>query len=330
MKVEFITSDQDRIEGVNNFINDWNGELDFINCMTSGSTGQPKLRTIRKSFMLESAKMTGAYLKLQENDTALHCLSMNTIAGKMMVVRAIVLNLRLIVVDVTSDPLKQVNYPVDFAAMVPIQVQSTLPKISLIQKLIIGGGIISGQLWDRISNEKLDAYQTFGMTETISHIAMRKISKEKRRYEVLPGIEIDAKNGCLIIHAPNLGVEHLLTNDHVEIDTAGSFEWLGRKDFVVNSGGIKIHPEIIESKLDAIIKLPFFVIGLPDDVLGEKLVICVEGNCDFQRDSFSSVLDKYEIPKELFAFEAFIRTESGKVNRLKTIALKSHAKKQVL
>ena len=330
MKIEFVTVDPIRINDVRSFIKEWNSGLDFIESKTSGSTGKPKTIRILKKHMISSAKMTGEFLELKANDSALLCMSTDTIAGKMMIVRAIVLDLNLIVTDISSAPLKNSDRKIDFAAMVPMQVEGSLNELSLINKLIVGGGAISNHLWNSISESDVIAHQTFGMTETISHIAMRKISNELTNYKLLPGIEIGVQDDCLTIDAPDLGVENLQTNDQVEIDEDDTFKWLGRMDFVINSGGVKIHPEVIEEKLSALINLPFFVIGLPNDTFGEKLILCIEGDCSIDKNDLKSCLDKFYIPKEVFYFEKFTRTDSGKINRLKTIERIADAKKQVL
>lgn len=330
MKIEFVTVDPIRINDVRSFINEWNNDLDFIESTTSGSTGKPKIIRLLKQHMAASAKMTGEFLQLKANDSALLCMSTNTIAGKMMVVRAIVLDLDVIVTDVSSSPLNNINREIDFAAMVPMQVEGSLNRLSQIKKLIIGGGTISNSLWNSISENKIQAYQTFGMTETISHIAMRKISEHPTNYRVLPGIKITVVDDCLKIDAPDLGVEQLQTNDQIEIAEDGTFSWLGRTDFVINSGGIKIHPEVVEEKISALIHVPFFVFGLPDDMFGEKLILCVEGKISIEKSDFEAYLEKKIIPKEMYCFEAFSKTESGKINRLKTIAHIGNAQKRLL
>jgi len=330
MKVEFTTHDPIRINDVRSFIDEWNSGLDFVESKTSGSTGKPKTLRLLKKHMIASAQMTGDFLNLKENDSALLCMSIDTIAGKMMIVRAIVLDLNLIVTDITSTPLKNTTRKIDFAAMVPMQVEGSLNELSLINKLIIGGGVISNHLWNAISVSECLAYQTFGMTETISHIAMRRVSNELTNYRVLPGVEIAVEEGCLSINAPDLGVENLQTNDQVEIYEDGSFKWLGRKDFVINSGGVKIHPEVIEDKLESLIQQPFFVIGLPDDTFGEKLILCIEGDSSILKSELETCLNKFYIPKYVYFFDEFSRTASGKINRLKTIERIADAKKQVL
>ena len=330
MKIEFATDDIVRIDDVRSFINEWKNDLDFIETKTSGSTGKPKTIRLHKKYMIASAKMTGEFLNLKVNDTALLCMSIDTIAGKMMAVRALVLGLDLIVTDVSSSPLRGLERKIDFAAMVPLQVDGSINEIAQINKLIVGGGTISNQLWNSISESDILAYQTFGMTETISHIAMREISNNVSNYKVLSGVKIAVVDDCLKIDALSLGVENLQTNDQIELAQDGSFSWLGRKDFVINSGGIKIHPEVIEEKLSPLISIPFFTFGLPDVTFGEKLVLCIEGEIELQKNELEDCLEKFYTPKEAYFFNEFSRTESGKVNRLKTIERIGNAKKQVL
>lgn len=330
MNIEFLTDDTQYIEEVISFINEWNNDLDFIEIKTSGSTGKPKTIVLKKEHMIASVKMTGEFLKLKKDDVALLCLSPNTVAGKMMIVRSLVLGLKLIVVDVNSSPLKNVNRKIDFVAMVPLQVQNSLNDLNKVHKLIVGGGVISNQLWNEISGLGIKAFQTFGMTETISHIAMREISTNNSNYLPLKGVELKTVNDCLYISAPNIGVEGLQTNDIVQLEDDGSFIWLGRKDFVVNSGGVKLHPELIESKLNDLIESPFFTFGIKDEKLGEKLILCIEGKNTIEKDDFLSILDKFEIPKEVYFFKKFDSTESGKINRLKTVDRLKDADRKIL
>jgi len=331
MNIEFCTNNNQFKEQVLSFIKEWNNELDFIEIKTSGSTGKPKTIKLQKKHMIASARMTGKFLELEKGNSALLCLSPNTVAGKMMIVRSIVLELNLIVVDVNSTPLaKNISQPIDFAAMVPIQVQNSLKHLNQIKKLIVGGGTISNQLWKSISGQNITAYQTFGMTETISHIAMREISSTPINYLPLEGVSIEIIEDCLSISAPALGVENLKTNDIIELAKDGSFLWLGRKDFVVNSGGIKLHPELIESKLENLISSPFFTFGITDEKLGEKLILCIEGKVSLEKKIFLDYLDKFEIPKEIYCFDSVDRTDSGKINRIGTIERINNVERKVL
>jgi len=334
MYIIYHTDDSFLRRAIADFVEEWKNNSNLIQVNTSGSTGRPKSITLLKSHMEVSARMTGDFLDLRKGDTALLCMSPETIAGKMMLVRALVLEMNLIVAPVSSTPLKGIDESIDFAAMVPFQVEKSLDEtpenLKAIKKLIIGGGSISIALWTHISEIPTLCYQTFGMTETISHIAMRRIETSASTYEALPEVQLTTKNDCLVITAPNLGIDHLETNDIVKL-TENRFEWLGRKDFVINSGGIKIHPELVEQKLENLINTPFFSFGLPNNQFGQKHILCIESTLlKFQKMDFFAILDKPIIPKEVYYFNSFTYTSSGKVNRLETVKNIGNAEKQVL
>lgn len=284
--------------------------------------------------MRNSARMTGDFLRLRSGDTALLCLSPSTIAGKMMIVRSFELNLKLLVVDVQSNPLKKLTASIDFAAMVPMQVESAadqnLEALTSIDKLIIGGAAVHPKLIDQLKGFPKEIWQTFGMTETISHIAMRRLNGDQRSYQPLPGVQVAAEHSHLVIHAPALGIDHLKTNDLVEL-TAGGFNWLGRSDFVINSGGVKIHPELVEEKLSPIMDGNFFSSSVPDDRLGERHILCIEcSESNLNLQQLKNLLDAKEVPRTLYLFERFEYTESGKINRLETLKKLNHATERVL
>ena len=323
MGIRFETEQPETKQKVLDFIEEWNSPSDHILVKTSGSTGQPKTISMFKKHMIASANATGQFLGLKKGNTALLCLSMDTIGGRMMVVRSLILELELIVSDVSSSPLSGINKDIDFAAMVPMQVQKTLneepDKVSSIKNLIIGGGPTSPSLIDELQEISTRAFHTFGMTETISHIAMRRLNHPlEDDFKCLPNVHIESKNGSLVITAPEIGVSKLQTNDEVEITSTSSFRWLGRTDFVINSGGIKLHPEEIESKLSHLIKLPYFVYGEKDELLGEKLILAIESSkrIDLSKEELQSVLPKHAAPKEIRYIQQFNYTQSGKINRL--------------
>jgi O-succinylbenzoic acid--CoA ligase len=334
MHVLFETEDLTIKNDVNTFINEWHEVNPVMEVQTSGSTGTPKTIVISKKHMEASAKMTGAFLGLEKGDTALLCLSPQTIAGKMMLVRALVLELKLIVSNVSSSPISENKAEFDFAAMVPMQVKNTIEKGTLnrIKKLIVGGGTIAEELWQDIAKADIDAYQTFGMTETISHIAMRIISHQKQPYSAMPNVHFGVSDGCLVVNAPELGVHDLETNDVIRWIDKTQFEWLGRKDLVINSGGVKIHPERIEDAIHELFHTPFFATGLQDDVLGERHVLCVEGlaSNSIIRADIEQFLHKHSVPKDIYYFATFVYTESGKIDRINTLKKITDAEKQVL
>lgn len=334
MHVVFETQDFSLQNEVNAFIEEWYRENPALTVQTSGSTGSPKSITINKEHMKASARMTGEFLGLQKGNTALLCLSPRTIAGKMMLVRSIVLELELIITDIISSPIPNNKIEFDFAAMVPIQVKKTLEDGNLdrIKKLIVGGGAIAPELWQDIAAVDIDAYQTFGMTETISHVAMRKIGKKIPPYSALPNVLFSSHEDCLIINAPQLGVHQLETNDVVDLINNKQFEWLGRRDLVINSGGIKIHPEQIEEAIQELFNTPFFTSGLPDEDLGERHILCVAGSTGklINLSDLEELLSNYIVPKEIYYFDSFVYTESGKIDRINTLKKIRDAKKQVL
>jgi len=308
------------------FIEEWMNDSNFIEVKTSGSTGKPKILKIHKNAFVFSAKNTGKFLGLNNTDKALLCLPGNYIAGKMMIVRALVLGLNLHWQKPGSKPAIQDKYA--FAAMTPMQVQNILLKnksqLKNIQKLIIGGAPVNEFIMGNISGMDTEIYETYGMTETVSHIALKKINgTEKSEYfTVLPGIniEIDTRD-CLTVTSDKLSVNNLKTNDIVTISDKNRFKWLGRIDNVINSGGVKLIPEQIEAKLKPFIKSDFFIFGLDDDLLTKVPAIIIEGNYNIDTKEFLKVLEKYEVPKKIFFTKRFARTESGKIQRNETIKM---------
>ncbi len=324
----WVKEGKDFEKSAGDFLLDWFSPSEFLIVSTSGSTGTPKPIELRKEFMVNSAMTTGKYFDLNPGDAALLCLSADFIAGKMMLVRAMVLGLHLDIVPADSSPLNGRSKVYDFAAMVPLQVDNSLNELKKVKKLIIGGAAIAHGLKEQLSKLTNAIYETYGMTETITHIAVKKISntdqdKSEKYFETLPGVKINKdRRDCLVINAPSISTEMVITNDLVDIIDEGHFKWLGRFDNVINSGGVKLIPEQIEEKLATIISNRFFVIGLKDETLGEKLVLVVEGNKQTElRASISSLttLSKYEMPKAIYFLPKFLETDSGKVMRSKTI-----------
>lgn len=323
MPIRFITDQQAIVDKVQAFLDEWHSPADFIEIKTSGSTGAPKRIRIPKEAMISSARATGEFLGLSKGDTALLSLSMDTVGGKMMVVRALVLELDLIVGEVSTNPLKHVDEEIHFAAMVPMQLSKILEtdpsSLEKVKQLILGGGPVSPALIDQIQKLPTKIYHTFGMTETVSHIALRKLNHPlESDFHCLPGIEIHERNGQLIVNAPLLNVRHLETNDAVTLTSPTSFQWLGRTDFVINSGGVKLHPEEIEAKLTTLLPYPFFICGEADELLGEKAVLIIEHskNLELSKSDFTPYLDAYSIPKMVRYVPQFTYTASGKINRL--------------
>jgi O-succinylbenzoic acid--CoA ligase len=313
------------------FIVQWRSADETIAVTTSGSTGTPKTIKLQKQHMVNSAKMTGAYFKLEPRHRALLCLPVAYIAGKMMLVRALTLGLELMIVSPASNPLLTLeDQLIDFAAMIPMQVNEaintpeTKTKLEHIKQVIVGGGAVNHTLHQQIKKLPNQFYATYGMTETITHIAVKQLNGNAASdiYQALKGVSLNQDTrGCLTISAPHLSEEKIVTNDLVEFEDFGKFRWLGRFDNVINSGGIKIVPEKIEKKLESILDRKFFITWLPDKVLGEKVILIIEGE-EFDTTTLhlfnthlSDQLDKYEVPKEVFFVKKFQYTETGKVQR---------------
>jgi O-succinylbenzoic acid--CoA ligase len=328
------------------FLENWFSEKEVILVQTSGSTGTPKSIELQKKQMQYAALATGDYFQLKEKTTALLCLPIGYIAGKMMLIRALTLGWHIDVVAASSNPLKENSKGYDFAAMVPLQVENSIDKLPQIKKLIIGGSAVSNSLQIKLQSIATAVFATYGMTETITHIAVKKLNnfqslqenvtkefagnqkftlpKNARNsafYQTLPNTIIykDERN-CLVIKNEKISNKVIFTNDVVDLISDTQFDWLGRFDNVINSGGIKLHPEKIEEKLANSIHQRFFVAGIADEKLGQKLILIVEGTASTLRLEKAN-LSKFEVPKEIHFIIHFIETETKKIQRKKTLDL---------
>lgn len=317
------------------FLLDWLKSTSYIEVSTSGSTGKPKKLRLQKQHMINSALATAKFFSLPANTTALMCLPAEYIAGKMMLVRAMFLGWHLDTVLPSSNALDQVFKVYDFSAMTPFQLDNSIARLHVVKKMIIGGGVVSPRIAKMLVDVDSKIYETYGMTETCSHIAARRLNptkkkKSARSFKLLPNVSIaQDERGCLIIKAPNILDEEIVTNDVVEIVTYKKFLWKGRYDNVINSGGIKLFPEEIERKINKVLDRRFFVTSLPDDSLGEKLVLFVED--DFSEETLEELkrtigglksLDKYEMPRKIYLVEKFEETPNGKIHRENTLKSK--------
>jgi O-succinylbenzoic acid--CoA ligase len=308
------------------FLKEWFSESDTVEVQTSGSTGTPKIFEIEKRKMLNSAVMTCNFLGLKEGDKALICLPVEYISGKMMVVRSIERKLKLVVAEPSLKPVEFLNEEIDFCAMTPLQVENSLDKLHLIKNLIIGGAAVSENLKHKISgNLKLSPsnriFETYGMSETLSHIALKQIvPKPEDYFTIFENVSISTDDrGCLKISAPNLNAEVLQTNDLVEIKGEKQFKFLGRIDNVINSGGAKIFPETLEALVKKEIPNEAVFVGIKDESLGQKLILIIEGK---ESEDISAKISglpfekSFHKPKEIIFMEEIPRTPNGKVNRL--------------
>ena len=325
-EIKYLTENLSLIKEIEDFIHEWNNSNDYILTKTSGSTGNPKTIKIPKSKMIDSALMTGNFLGIKEGETALLCLSPKTIAGKMMLVRAITLKLKLTVTDINSNPFSNLDEKFDLIAIVPLQLSNILKdaskKLQKCKNILIGGAAVSSDVIENLKNKNLTVYQTYGMTETISHVAMRKIGQiTDDSYTAIGSNYFSIEDNCLVIHSKLLDNHPLKTNDIVELIDDKHFKWQGRADFVINSGGIKIQPEIVEAKLSTFIRYPYFICGVQDLILGQKVVLCIENTREIKlnKTEILKVISNYEFPKEIYVFKEFIRTDSNKINRIITL-----------
>lgn len=308
------------------FLDEWFSDSTFVLAQTSGSTGEPKTIELPKSIMRKSAERTIEYFNLQNTDKLLLSLPCRYIAGKMMVVRAIVGQMNLVTVDPSTDFHFLENEVFDFGALVPNQVSKILEqpmgrqKLQNIRNLLIGGSAISTELETQVTSFDSRIVSTYGMTETASHIAIRELSGPAKSdfYHCLPGITVSLQeNGCLKIHLPEFR-EALKTNDLAELQSSTSFRILGRADSVIISGGVKYSPENIEQKLEKFIAEPFAISSVRDPKLGEKIVLilnCIPFDTTNLEEKIRSSLPVFERPKAFFFMEQFPMTESGKIKR---------------
>ena len=317
---------------------EWRDESPYVRVQTSGSTGTPKQMLVEKRRMLASARRTCDFLGLKPGDTALLCMSLDYIAGKMMVVRALERNLKLICVEPSGHPMKQrdgsfVTSPADvtkepslcytFAAMVPMQVYNSLQvaeereRLREIKHLIIGGGAIDEVLAAELKDFPNAVWSTYGMTETLSHIALRRLSgpEASEWYTPFPSVNVSlSEDGCLVIDAPEVCEERLVTND-IAVLHRNTFRILGRKDNVICSGGLKIQAEEVERLLRPHLREPYLVTKRHDARLGEAMVLLTEGAVSDARQVCERILTKYHQPRAYIHVDRIPLTETGKPAR---------------
>lgn len=322
------------------FCKDWLSDKQSFELQTSGSTGTPKLIQVSREQMESSALATGAYLGINPGTELLCCMNTAYIAGKMMLVRAMVWRCPILVIEPSSKPFANVpsSFHPKFVAMVPLQVEASIISHPLsLQKLpflLIGGAPVSEKLQNKILDLGLNAFQSYGMTETVSHIAIAPYKAGDFIYETLPGVELGQDTrGAIWVKAAMSNNQKVQTNDLVEFVGENKFKWLGRADYTVNSGGIKLHPDLLERKIEIIVttyfpESQFFLIGENDEKLGQKLVLVIEAPKNLEEkasllhNALSSKLTKYELPKSIYLIEQFKRTPTGKIKRLESFELR--------
>jgi O-succinylbenzoic acid--CoA ligase len=298
-----------------------------ISVTTSGSTGAPKSISHSKKAMRQSAINTIQALRLTKNDVALLCLPADKIGGMMMIVRAMVLELDLIYIKPSANPWVEIisHKDVSFLACTPMQLsasfndETSFQSANHIRHILLGGGIITPTMSKYLSQMTNNVYHTFGMTETISHIALKKVSGEKPDTNFTTigdtNVQEDERN-CLIINATDLEIENMSTNDVVHVVSANSFEWLGRWDNVINTGGIKVYPETLEELLSQTLTFPFFIFGKANETTGERICLATEADSSISeiRKAVNN-LPKNSQPKEVHFIEKMKYTTTGKIDR---------------
>ncbi|MGB6037386.1 MAG: AMP-binding protein [Cryomorphaceae bacterium] len=290
---------------------------------TSGSTGTPKRLEFPKLALVQSASATNDYFGLNAQSRTLLSLPLSFVAAKLMVVRAIIGGYNLTTVAPRANPFKGFNELMSFVPMTPHQVKTVLTEsphaFEKIETVLLGGGEVSLELKGQLEKLSPTFYAGFGMAETLTHFALSKINgKNETIYKVLPDVEIEQdERGCLAINRPGITDGKLATNDLIELTLEG-FKWLGRIDNLINSGGVKIIPEEVEKLLKLHIDLNFFVAGISDSVLGQKVVLFIEGEeqPDLDKINFPNA---YQKPKQVICLERFLYTASGKVRRKATV-----------
>ena len=320
---------------VESFIREWHSKSEYVTVHTSGSTGTPKEMRVKKKRMENSARLTCSFLGLKSGDTALLCMPLCYIAGKMVVVRSIVAALKLWVVAPSNHPLQELNEAPFFAAMIPMQVYSSLQVpaeatlLKQIRQLIIGGGAIDKELEANLQNFPNPVWSTYGMTETLSHIALRRLNGPEASLWYTPFDSVQIRitdEGTLAIYAPLVCEEELITNDIAKINEQGQFRIIGRKDNTINSGGIKMQIEEIEERLVKRLSLPYQITSVPDAKFGDAVVLLIAKDETISAIEKKALvteieslcakhLDKYQCPKHIFIVSRLPVTETGKPNR---------------
>lgn len=328
-------------EKVKSIIHSWERGDQWFSIRTSGSTGKPKKWQFSRQSLIQSARLTGQTFELRPGDTAMLCMDTAYVAGFMMVIRALVLDLKLVVTRPVANPLSNISsdMAVDFIAVVPIQLQtmivggsSSIVKLNRMKAVLVGGAPVERALEKLVQQIHVPVYQTYGMTETLTHVAIRRLNGSLHGdfYQPLNGVKTSLdERGCLVLETPVLPGQEFITNDLVKLKSDGSFRWLGRYDNVINSGGFKIQAEKVEDAALEVLsgwqhQAEVLAIPSPNPKLGQKLILLIktenlsQEKLDSLQQNLKEKLHPYEVPKEIRVVKNFIYTASGKVARKET------------
>lgn len=326
-KISYFSTEQK--EEIDTFLSILRDNTISIRCKTSGSTGTPKEIDLSKKALVASAQNSIDFFKLKSKQSAILCMSVDFIAGKMMLVRAMVAGLHLKVFPVSSN-LSKLIVAADFIALFPKQLRGLLQTsngIRILQEskyILVGGAPIPSEIEGVLKSHKISIYQSYGMTETVTHVALKRTGHQSEDfYRAINGVSFSKNDGCLVIEYPKILDTAITTNDLVELVNTFTFKWLGRIDFIINTGGFKVSPEQLEAKLSTVLKCTFMVTGIKDDEFGERIGLVIKSAppiVGIEKETFKKILHPFEIPKSYVCIHEFSQTSNGKLDRVKTAA----------
>ncbi|NNE13339.1 MAG: AMP-binding protein [Saprospiraceae bacterium] len=329
------TDDYPVCDHIVSFLNQWyDSSVLTYDFYTSGSTGSPKLIQHSREAMIASAKLTENAFNYVKGDYALLCLPVNFVAGKMMIVRAIVSSLNLIISKVKTNPFEGVLYEgkIDFAPMTPMQFElakdHAFELLNAVRVVLLGGAPVSNKLKEETQIFDSNIFLGYGMTETLTHVALMKLNGYDRQkyFYGLENISFNKdEHDCLIIEAQHLP-NKILTNDIVALFNESNFKWMGRRDNVINTGGVKVNSDELERELSRHLKENFFISSIKDDVLGSKIVIVLEGSVPSDKvNELNVIFDQLKLknskPRKVYGLENFIYTKTGKLDKIAMMKL---------
>ncbi len=304
----------------------WDDGSECIECSTSGSTGKPKKILLPKREMRRSAQRTIDYFGITCDSLLYSCISPDYIGGKMQLVRARTAGCRLSYEKPSNTPFRQYSGErIDLVSVVPSQMLhiARMEKLPDVGAYLVGGAPVHDGLRRIIDERGIPAYETYGMTETASHVAIRRICDPEESFRVLPGVSIfTTEEGCLGIDIE--GWQRIVTNDIAKMDTPETFTIRGRADNVIITGGLKVHPEELEAKIRSLTGMECLINAEPDEKWGERVVLTIEPdeksgmNPEEIKAGITTLLkgkvSPHEFPKTI-RVGIIPRTENGKMKR---------------